>query len=1133
MTFLKRSVVCWWAHTFILPSLSGIPSYSEVPPQPQLSEYRCQSLESWEPLDLAGDGREFVEKDASVPAGYGPDVIRISGKECLLLAKGVEFSEGTIAVLWKDEDPLGEDADGVLVFQADYPQDLEAARNIKEKRLHYWIEQDADDGFQIKHRASEERETTDANLHGVGMTQDEWNKTGWIWQKLRVREGAIEAKFWSHGSPEPAEWHIEIQNTKKAPGKVGVKVNSGKAAIAYFAVSPADFSPPIPRVLLHVSQPICYQPEKLTAALTFNLPAAVPDARIRIHFLVDGQAVPGAELTRNLPKGNSTLEFRAKEPLQIPSPLPQRPVVLEAELSDAGNSLLMAATREIEFRSLAQYQERIDAIQARIAQKLEVKDPREAFQPPSVATQNSLSALGHLDLAQARLSEGKVSEAERALGYAEEALDPNIHFSDIAADSVGLPAASLVMGQTYEIWLVWNSQRRHPTDPLTARLQITDDLRIETPLCMEVPLPVSEWRDTGRAQTGFKFRLQEEFPEGSLDPIKTPAIREGWHRIWITLLRADRSHEWLRMPDFDLGDFGTRYQIGRVYITQNRIEIGNVVFDQGALGSLKAIQIPLRNLSSAPLGGMLSARLLTESREPVWLGVRKANLSSKEESKLDFQVDGFHGFGPFLLETVFSQGQNNLTRAEARIELKPSPIWPGLTLSARRKPQVLLKGGAFKTQVEINAQAQAPLPGAIDVEIRKGSEDLGKHTLLPAGKKSIQEVFDVEPGFGSYVITAKIKDNRGEVWSREFQTLAPSFENRNGKLYLNGEPFIVKGVNCHSMISDSPERNRQLMRLLKDIGFNMLRGDYPPVWETEMAEEENLGWMVLAPFSVTDTDKLKETHSPYPFARMREITRRFIRTYRDKPAVWLWNSCNEITGEIDDFLATLFPVYKALDPAQRPVVYANLAAQDRTVGEDLMGVNYYYGPPENACDKWPLLDHSLSEGAKAGQPCLFTEFNCWYGPVYSRGAEAVRDLFEHGLELGMAGGFLFMLPEHPDRHPGVVDTRENLWTNPTFIAALRHAFDDASIEVAGRDSKGMRLRAANKRDFTLRKVHYEISEGGSRTAEGSLPDIDPRGSGEIPPLSGEPKGSRLLEVDLYFETHHGIRSHMHNRIPVE
>lgn len=84
----------------------------------------------------------------------------------------------------------------------------------------------------------------------------------------------------------------------------------------------------------------------------------------------------------------------------------------------------------------------------------------------------------------------------------------------------------------------------------------------------------------------------------------------------------------------------------------------------------------------------------------------------------------------------------------------------------------------------------------------------------------------------------------------------------------------------------------------------MLRGDYPPPWAVDLAEEENLGWMTLAPFSVTDTSRLKARHAPYPFARMREITRRFIRTYQDKPANWFWNSCNEIKGEVDAFLRT-------------------------------------------------------------------------------------------------------------------------------------------------------------------------------------------------------------------------------------
>lgn len=324
-----------------------------------------------------------------------------------------------------------------------------------------------------------------------------------------------------------------------------------------------------------------------------------------------------------------------------------------------------------------------------------------------------------------------------------------------------------------------------------------------------------------------------------------------------------------------------------------------------------------------------------------------------------------------------------------------------------------------------------------------------------------------------------------------------------------------------------------MLRFLKDIGFNTLRGDFPPVWQVHMAGEENLGYMVLPPFSVNSTDYFKKMYSPHPFPKMREITRRFIKTYRNLPAMWFWNSCNEVTGEIEDLLVSVYPLYKLMDPAQRPVVYANLYGQDETVGQDLMAVNYYFGVGQDAASRQPLIKRSIAKAREAGIPCIFTEFNCWYGPVYSRGVEALEGLYEYGIEEGMAGGCLYLLAEDPGRHPAVIGSRENLWTNPTFITALHHAFDDAEVTALTSQSGGFQQEVKNRRDFWLREVRYEVHEGNRLVTNGTLEDIAPRQS-MVFPLEGEERGkAHVYEVQVWFETHHGLRGKVKNRVLVE
>ncbi|MCA9442160.1 MAG: hypothetical protein KC964_15245, partial [Candidatus Omnitrophica bacterium] len=84
----------------------------------------CQSLDQWEFLDLKGGGKVVMEEDFTAPQYDSRPVISLRGEEALLLAKGVRMKEGTILALWKDPEPREHDADGIIVFEADYPDDL-------------------------------------------------------------------------------------------------------------------------------------------------------------------------------------------------------------------------------------------------------------------------------------------------------------------------------------------------------------------------------------------------------------------------------------------------------------------------------------------------------------------------------------------------------------------------------------------------------------------------------------------------------------------------------------------------------------------------------------------------------------------------------------------------------------------------------------------------------------------------------------------------------------------------------------------------------------------------------------------------------------------------------------------------
>ena len=62
----------------------------------------------------------------------------------------------------------------------------------------------------------------------------EWNRSGWVWQKLELRGNELKAKFWSVVEQEPGDWQLEINDSTFKFGRVGLKIFSGKARIAYF-----------------------------------------------------------------------------------------------------------------------------------------------------------------------------------------------------------------------------------------------------------------------------------------------------------------------------------------------------------------------------------------------------------------------------------------------------------------------------------------------------------------------------------------------------------------------------------------------------------------------------------------------------------------------------------------------------------------------------------------------------------------------------------------------------------------------------------------------------------------------------------------------------------------------------------
>ncbi len=747
-------------------------------------EDRFGTLERWDLLDMKGGAHIAVAQDHTAPTGYGPTVLAVEGDHVIGLAKGLRMDAGTILVLYRERDPRGKDADGLLVCHARYGDSVQEEHNTKKVHPHVWLEQDNDAGLQFRAYRADDTEALLAERPGHGLITEGWNETNWIWQKLRFEGRRLRGKYWPAHLPEPDGWALEAEYDGAVGGRVGFRLGSGLVHIAYFAAGADD---------LRVMPPSYW---------LVPLAEAIPDTALPAFTLYTNGAARSLAARWTVSPGNRPVDAR-----------PQR---------------------------------------------LEIAAGPHAL-PVRVATQD----------------DGAVR-----LALAPGSLSPNMTFA--LRD-----AAGAVLAET------------------RVRRVDTRDVR-ERIAALERTVP---------------------------DPT-TSAEAEA------TLALLARARRLLAASDF---------------------------------------------------------------------AAAKRSLTYAEE---------YHRTGS--------------TRPKAAAKVATRPFAPPLAAAA--------------------------------------------------------------------------------------------IETRDGKILVNGEPFIVKGVNVHSLDPSSRKRTRKMLQILKDRGFNMLRGDFPPRWQVDMAHEMGLAWSVLAPFSCCSTDEIFARKDGPPMTTARAVTAAFIDDYVDSPGVLMWNSCNEIGNDTADFLTAVYPVYRHRDPYRRPVHYANLYGQDRWEGQDVIGINYYYGKGQTPEDRQPVIRRSIQVARKHGLPIIFTEYNSYLGPIPETGVRAIYGMFQWGLENGMSGGFFYMKNDSKD-HPGVFNNK--LETHPKMDAAFMDVFADARLDGVTRKGDTLRLRLVNKRSFTLRKVRLSGRVGGVPIAAQSLAGFPPHAARDVPVPIPAGSGPRAVFAGaLDFVTHHSFPCHV-------
>ncbi|MFP4502874.1 MAG: hypothetical protein ACLFTT_17915 [Candidatus Hydrogenedentota bacterium] len=1115
-------VSCFLAFALLTPVIAAADAADAAAAAPGF-ETRAD-LAAWDVIDFQGDGAAAPVTDPSTPPPYGPTVLHVQGGHMLLLAKGVRRQAGTITVLYRELAPQDRDADGVLAFGGAYPDDVREIHNTKDVRPYTWFEMDNDSGIHFRAKRGGGEETVDAQKPGEGLVTDSWNKTNWIWQKVRIGGGHVRAKYWPAHKPEPAAWNIEAPWDRQAPRRVGVRVGSGDIHLAYFAADDQDIPIAPPAAWLHAACEQVPGPANLELTLYVNDPPdkAVP-LRIRVYR--------GKELLQEFEKEHTfigtpaTLDVVRWVERAMDKPfLPADAAAGDYTVTAVAASGAIDARAPFTLLSTEALEAHLDAAE-QAAQQVASSNRENAGMAQSV-----VDLVAH---AHEMLAKGDVHAAEQARDYAlqplraltargaavwPEALAGQREPAAVppAADSgkrvfyrPGLAlrvsgidlhgAGTFVAGQSYRISVALENLGGIGV-PLEAELMLRSPLGTRTIA-----------RDTVTIGSGaagsvtIDFTLELPRPEDAkLEP--QPNILTEPHHLLLQVRNAENSaYVLLDMPPGPQQDRpGQHFLLDDIYVTTHWPAIGAVSPAQGRIGEAITIETRLRS-KGRPMKAAVLLELRTAGGTLIHREVKTAAISPQQAAPVTFNWTPDTA-GNLQRAIEVREGPRLLTRTADTLAIAP-PAPVTVTHANRCEPA---GDNAYTTPVAVTSTDAAPH----SVRIYDDTGEL-------AGTRDRAGTVACRPHYGYYDVVA---DFGG--WRYTERIVAQVSRVRGGVLTLNGEPFIIKGLNVHSLDARSPARTRLMMQIFKARGFNMLRGDFPPSWQIDMALEENLAYTVLAPFSVCATDDVFARQDGPPLATAQRITALFIDRYVDQAGALFWNSSNEVIGDTTPFLRALYPLYKAMDPAQRPVHYANLYGQDRWQGQDFMSVNYYFSAQEDSRQRHPNIARSLDIAQEHGVPLTYCEFNSWHGAVIPSGVDALYGMFQWGLAKGMQGGFYYFR-FNSKRHPGIIDNDYN--THKLIDDALRDVFADAEVTVEAVQPGGLRLAVRNKRSFTLRDAALTAAIGDGRTYNVALDDVGPHADAvaEVVLEGGAPATGMLVEGALTFTTHYAF----HETVP--
>lgn len=311
-------------------------------------------------------------------------------------------------------------------------------------------------------------------------------------------------------------------------------------------------------------------------------------------------------------------------------------------------------------------------------------------------------------------------------------------------------------------------------------------------------------------------------------------------------------------------------------------------------------------------------------------------------------------------DALFLPGDWSRSGGAAVVRLSEIP--PG-EVSVRRAAN-----GGGRLYLEVWSEA-GPLKGSGRVEF--AGETVGERPI--DGSLWIA----IRPRIGSVRMSISHPHADGSVVAKEFQVPASLVETRDGRIYLNGEPFLIKGTLPRGMDGDGSA-------YLKSLGANTIR-----IRSGDLDQLERHGFMGIVMVGEWPAQFIEKAKGDEEFLRILNgrlaAHRERVAAAAAEPRTLILQHANELTFGVDPWermtghntyerldytLAACFNVAEPIDP-MLPQGYANCALTYRA--PDFLDA-YLHNTYLDRDRGWPTLAEFMRFQGCGGRPFVSTEF---------------------------------------------------------------------------------------------------------------------------------------------------------------